>query len=122
MAAETTRTRLDDELDRMLEDSFPASDPPSFTPVTGVGEAAPRPFSPPPAEPEAASHWRRLALAGLAGAASIAAIVAVFAIRRARSRSNRKRMRIVVRGVRRAGPVVQRGAGAVRAVRAMRAA
>lgn len=31
-----TRTR-EAKLDRMLADSFPASDPPSFTPVMGVG-------------------------------------------------------------------------------------
>src|SRR5438874_358168 len=30
----------EDELDRVIDDSFPASDPPSYTPAVGVGPAA----------------------------------------------------------------------------------
>lgn len=48
MSNSDTRTR-EAKLDCMLADSFPASDPPSFTPVMGVGNcAAPthRPGSP----------------------------------------------------------------------------
>lgn len=37
MVTETGQSRIEDELDKMLADSFPASDPPSFTPITGIG-------------------------------------------------------------------------------------
>ncbi len=37
MRSERPRELSEDELDMVIEDSFPASDPPSHTPISGVG-------------------------------------------------------------------------------------
>ena len=116
MVTQTGQSRIEDELDKMLADSFPASDPPSFTPIIGIGEAAPRTRAEAPAE-ESGSHWMRFALAGLAGVASIAVVCSVVALRHAKSASTRRRMRRFGRGVQRAAPMVRRGFGALRAAR-----
>lgn len=40
MRAERPSQLSEDELDMMIEDSFPASDPPSHTPISGMGSTA----------------------------------------------------------------------------------
>lgn len=40
MRAERPKQLSEEELDMMIEDSFPASDPPSHTPVSGLGPTA----------------------------------------------------------------------------------
>lgn len=40
MRAERPKQLSEDELDTVIEDSFPASDPPSYTPISGLGSTA----------------------------------------------------------------------------------
>lgn len=75
---------LEAQIDGALDDSFPASDPPAFTPVTHVGEA-PRQADPGPHRRGAAV--RLLIAAGAATMVAAGAILAIAATRRRRSRS-----------------------------------
>ena len=64
----------EDALDQVIEDSFPASDPPSHTPTTGLG--APKGV----AEESAQSRWYRPSRTIItAGAAAAVALLAVAA-------------------------------------------
>jgi hypothetical protein len=67
-------TMLDEEakLDQMLEDSFPTSDPPSFTPVTGSASAPVDTYS--DQESEAGGHGRAKAMT--AATTAVLALVA----------------------------------------------
>ena len=91
MAAVTNsgRKATAEKLDEALEDTFPASDPPSYTPITHVGE-------PPPPEIEEffdddGDSWSPLILRVLVGIAALAFIG--FVIYTATQRRQRKSRR-----------------------------
>ncbi len=69
----------EDALDQVIEDSFPASDPPSHTPTTGMG--APKGVAEEPAA--GGLNARIMKMAAIAAAALVAiAVVVAFAWRR----------------------------------------
>lgn len=78
-AAIADNPMTEDALDQVIEDSFPASDPPSHTPTTGLG--APKGVAEEPAQ----SRWERPSrtiIAAGAGVALLLAAVVAFVWRR----------------------------------------
>ena len=59
----------EEALDQVIEDSFPASDPPSHTPTTGLGAPQPTNHSP-------ATRWRKRSVA-IAGGIVLSVVAAV---------------------------------------------
>ena len=69
----------EDKLDDMLADSFPASDPPSFTPITGESKPRAEPAGGPTEPIHHAIRWEMVALAGAGFVIQAAATIWLFA-------------------------------------------
>lgn len=77
----------DDKLDQMLDDSFPASDPPSFTPVARIGKPPEDEIGDFPGDDESHSRLTKLAVGAVAVGTAI-----FFIVRALRGRNQKRRV------------------------------